>query len=67
MKRINWDKVYNEPIPVKIDMWYNRNERSWVVQLKDKNDFQIGAAIYVYSKKEALKQVEDWKEIYGLS
>lgn len=37
------------------DRWYDRSSRNWVVQLKDKkNDFQVGAAVYVYRKEEAM-------------
>jgi len=52
--------------PFSIDMWYNRRERSWVVQVKDEEGNQIGNAKYVYSKPEALNQVEYWKEKYGI-
>lgn len=37
-------------IPHHTDRWYNRHEKSWVVQLKDKYDNQIDGAVYVHSK-----------------
>lgn len=37
-------------IPHHTDCWYNRHEKMWVVQLKDKYDNQIDEAVYVYSK-----------------
>ena len=55
-----------EDIPFSIDMWYNRSQKSWVIQVKDKECNQIGDAVYVYSKPEALNQVDYWKEKYGI-
>jgi hypothetical protein len=36
-----------------IDVWYNRQERSWVVQLKDAEDCQVDSSDYVYTRDEA--------------
>lgn len=39
--------------------WYNRYERSWVVVEVDENGYDEGrASQYVYSKAEALDEVE---------
>jgi len=35
--------------------WYNRQERSWVVQARDANGHEIGDADYVYTRGEAEK------------
>lgn len=35
------------------DMWYFRQQRSWVVQWKDKAGNQVGDADYVYTRGEA--------------
>jgi hypothetical protein len=37
-----------------IDVWYDRYTNSWVTQLKDHEETQIGEADYVHSKREAL-------------
>lgn len=37
----------------KIEIWYDRPSRSWVVQRKDAEGSQIGEADYVHSKREA--------------
>lgn len=37
-----------------IDCFYDRSIRSWTILCKDENDYQVGDAIYVYSKAEAL-------------
>ena len=42
--------------PTRVDMWYDRNTRSWVVQLKDERDDQIGDAVYVATKPEAERE-----------
>lgn len=52
--------------PYKVDRWYDRRTRSWVIQLKDKEGNQIGNAIYVASKGEALQQEKEWKEEYQI-
>jgi hypothetical protein len=36
-----------------VDRWYDRLQKTWVCQLKDTNDNQVGNAIFVYSKDEA--------------
>jgi hypothetical protein len=41
--------------------WYDRETKSWVVQLKDLDENQIGDAVYVGSKAEAKKiNQKDW-------
>lgn len=67
MKIIGHKPSNQESKPSKVDMWYDRHEYSWVIQLKDTEGNQIGDAIYVHSKPEALKQVDDWKKEFGLS
>ena len=52
--------------PFSIDMWYYRQERSWVVRVKDEEGNQIADAVYVGTKPEALNQVKIWKEKYGI-
>lgn len=57
---------YYNAKPFSIDMWYNRLERSWVVQVKDEENCQIGDSVYVGTKPEALNQVKRWTEKYGI-
>ncbi len=38
---------------LKIERWYDRSSKNWIVQLLDPEGNQVGNAIYVYSKKEA--------------
>lgn len=67
IKIIGYEPSNEDLKPSKIDMWYDRSQRSWIVQLKDQEDNQIGEAAYVHSKTEAKKQVNDWKKEFGLS
>jgi hypothetical protein len=53
-------------VPHKVDKWYNRSQKSWVVQLLDKYGNQIGEASYVGSKEEAVKEVEYLIKEHGL-
>jgi hypothetical protein len=48
---------------LKIDRWYNKYEKSWVVMLTDEEGNQVGTSFYVYSKKEALLITEEDFEI----
>jgi len=57
---------YHNEKPFGIDMWYNRPERAWVVQVKDEEGTQIGDAAYRGSKPEALSQVKYWNEKYDI-
>lgn len=41
---------------VKTDRWYDRRTRNWVVQAKDAADNQVGEAVYVYTKREAIAE-----------
>ena len=46
--------------PHHVDMWYDRNTKSWVIQLKNKDNYQIGDAEYVGGGKEiALTSKDD--------
>jgi len=58
-------EFYNEK-PFSVDMWYNRSVKSWVIQVKDDENCQIGDSVYVHSKPEALNQVKYWTEKYGI-
>ena len=63
---IDSDIEYHNAKPFSIDMWYDRHERSWVIQVKDKENCQIGDSVYVGTKPEAINQVNRWKEKYGV-
>lgn len=54
-------------VPHHTDRWYNRQERSWVVQLKDKYDNQIDSAVYVYSKQEEINAENKFKEVIKMT
>lgn len=45
----------------KVEYWYDKYTKSWVVQRKNKYGNQIGRADYVYSKKEALDLVKKYR------
>lgn len=66
MKIIGLITEVHEDIPFSIDMWYNRPERAWVVQLKDEENNQLGDAVYVGTKPEAINQVNRWKAEFNV-
>jgi len=63
---IDSDIKFHNDKPFSIDMWYNRHERSWVIQVKDEENCKIGDSVYVHSKLETLNQVKYWTEKYGV-
>jgi hypothetical protein len=53
-------------IPQRVEKWYSRSERSWVVQVLDKHGNQVGDATYVHSREEANDEVEYQKKVNNL-
>jgi hypothetical protein len=53
-------------VPHTVGKWYNRSERSWVIQVKDKYGNQIGEADSVHSREEAEAREEYQRNINGL-
>lgn len=51
---------------VKIDAWYDRHTRLWVIQKLNKDDYQIGDAEYIYGKASAMTEKKNLEEEYGL-
>jgi hypothetical protein len=68
-KFIDFDNTEPEGlyVPAKVEKWYNRQQRSWVVQLKDKYENQIGEASYVATKPEAIEEEKRLKKEHGLN
>ena len=56
------EKLEDLYIPHHIDRWYNRHQRLWVVQLKDRYDNQIKDSIYVHGKQEAINIEKELKK-----
>lgn len=56
----------SDPKPVSIVMWYFKEQKSWVVQLKDIEGNQVGDADYIYYKKDARKRVTQYEKQYGI-
>jgi len=52
---------------MKIDYWYDKYTKSWIVQRKDENGDQIGNSDYVASKKEAQNLVNYYKNLNKLN
>jgi hypothetical protein len=55
------DYVPEERYIHKIDIWYDKHSKSWVVQKLDSHGFQMGNVDHVYSKSEAI----NLKKQYG--
>lgn len=66
MKLVGIDYDNSEQRPVKVERWYDRRSRNWIVQLLDEDGNQIGDAYYCYTKKEASDEEKRLKEKYSL-
>lgn len=51
----------SEPRTAKVEVWYDRATRSWVVQRLDADGNQIGTADYVHSKREAQALAKEYE------
>ena len=52
--RIKLDYVpMEEPKVHHVDKWYDRHTRSWIIQLMDESDNQIGDAMYYGNRADA--------------
>ena len=49
-------RVATEHEPTIVDVWYDRISKNWVVEVKDERGYQVGEAIYVYTKPEAMRE-----------
>ena len=53
--------------PHHVDMWYDKNTKSWVIELQSVDDYQIGDAIYIGSgKKDAVKRKDGLEKEHKL-
>ncbi len=64
MKILGLEHKEIDEIIVKVDTWYDRHQRIWVTQLKNRDGYQIGNTIYSFNKKEAKETTKElMKEI----
>lgn len=52
--------------PVKIECWYDRHYRHWVLYPVDKNGYQWVEARYAFGKKEAMETKAEMEKEYGI-
>lgn len=58
-------KQFDETV-VKIDAWYDKHTRLWVVQKLNKDGYQVGDADYVYGKTNAMEEKAELEKKYNL-
>ncbi len=46
----------------KVEKWYDKYTKSWVVQKLDSEGNQVGRADYVYTKREASNLTKEYKQ-----
>lgn len=50
--RIDEYKEFDEKVN-SVDCWYDKHTKLWVIQMLNKDGYQIGRAEYIYGKKAA--------------
>ena len=51
-----------EPIATHVDAWYDRHTRLWVIQKLTDEGYQVGDAVYVYGKADAMETKKQMEE-----
>lgn len=49
-----------------IDAWYDKHTKLWCIQLVNSEGCQVGDAIWVYGKKDAMIRKAELENQYGL-
>lgn len=60
------DIYEEEQVPFKIDTWYDRHERMWIVRILDYYGNQIGDAEYCFTKSERDYVIDTFKHDYNI-
>lgn len=60
----DWE-AFDETV-ASVDAWYDRHTRLWIIQLRNKDGYQVGDAVIVYGKADAMKRTAELKAEYGL-
>lgn len=55
-----------DSIVASVDAWYDKHTRLWVVQLLNKDGYQVGDAQYVYGKAEAKAVKAELEKEYNI-
>lgn len=61
-----FEAEYKEPKAVKIEMWYDRSRREWVLYPVDEEGNQIDEASYGFRKAEAKEIKKDLEREWGI-
>ena len=59
------DVDFDEEI-ASVDMWYDAHMKLWVIQKLNKEGYQIGDAVIVHGKKDALRTKKEIEEECGI-
>lgn len=58
-------EVFDEAV-ASVDAWYDKHTRLWIIQLLNKDGFQIGDAQIVYGKAEAKAVKAELEKEYNI-
>lgn len=66
LRIVNADEEEFDTKVVTIDAWWDRFSRNWVIQLKNKDGFQVGDAFFAGNRKDKDACVKTLKEEYNI-
>ena len=58
-------EVFDEEV-ASVDAWYDKHTRLWIIQLLNKDGYQIGDATIVYGKSEAKAVKAELEKEYNI-
>lgn len=61
-----YEPAFEEAKPVRIEMWYDRHRRNWVLYPVDAEGNQLSEARYAFGKKEAKELKNDMETEYEI-
>ena len=68
MKIIGFDMDHRpDPLPaVRVECWYDKSARVWILTYKDAEGNQVGDAEYEYNRKSAAVHVDQMRAALGI-
>lgn len=66
MKINGVEYVPEEIVADYVEIWWDRHSRNWIVQVKTKEGYQVGNAVYVYTKPQAKEIQKELENEYGI-
>lgn len=56
-----------DEVVTQIDAWYDKHQRLWIIELQNKDGYQVGDALIGYGKQWKDQTVAELKAEYGIN